>query len=209
MPIDYKPTSTQVSQRDVFARNSLARRYRDFIEAAVVNELQGAPSILDIGCGEGILLENLTARFPDKRLAGVDLSEENVKICRSLGLDVTLSDASDLKVPSDSFHACVLMSVLEHVESPGKSLREAWRVLQPGGRIVVLLPNDRFFKFARYLFLRFKEAREDYGHVSDWDPRRIRKELGSAGFDVIKGRNLPGPFWFQSFHHLSIGLKPV
>ncbi len=208
MPIDYKDTSTQVSQRDVFARNFLARTYRGFIEARVRSEVKDSGSILDVGCGEGILLENLTRRFPGKRIAGVDLSEENVRICRDLGLDVVLSDASDLKLPPESFDACVMMSVLEHVEDPGAALREAFRVLKPAGRLVVLLPNDGFFKFARYLFLRFKEARRDYGHVSEWNPARTREELGAAGFDIVRALNLPGPCWVMSLHHLCVGIKP-
>lgn len=208
MPIDYKDTSTQVSQREVFARNSLARYYRGFVEARVRSELRDSPRILDVGCGEGILLENLSRQYPDKALAGVDLSEENVRICRELGLDVILSDASDLELPADSFDACVMMSVLEHVENPGAALREARRVLAPGGRLIVLLPNDDFFRFARYLFLRFKEAREDYGHVSEWTPGRTRRQLEAAGFEVLRARNLPGFFWSLSLHHLCVGLKP-
>jgi 2-polyprenyl-3-methyl-5-hydroxy-6-metoxy-1,4-benzoquinol methylase len=207
MPIDYKDTSTQVSQRDVFARNLLARKYRGFLDSRILTELEASCSILDVGCGEGILLEKLAARYPGKRLAGVDLSEENVSICKGMGLDVMLSDASDLKVPSSSFDACVMMSVLEHVVDPRAALREAWRVLKPAGRLLVLLPNDGFFKLARYVFLRFKEAREDYGHVSEWDPARTREELAAAGFRVVKARNLPGPFWSLSLHHLCIGMK--
>ncbi len=208
MPIDYKDTSTRVSQREVFAGNLLARLYRNFVEAEVRSELRDSSRILDIGCGEGILLENLAERYPDKTLVGVDLSEENVRLCKGLGLDVSLGDASDLGLPPASFDACVMMSVLEHVEDPAAALREAWRVLEPGGRLVVLVPNDRLFKVARCLFLRFKEARADYGHVSEWDPARTRREMAAAGFDVVRARNLPGRLWGLSLHHLCTGLKP-
>jgi SAM-dependent methyltransferase len=208
MPIDYKASSTQVSQREVFARNALARMYRAYVEARVVDEVRDFSSILDIGCGEGILLEHLSARFPEKRLAGADLSPENVSICKGLGLDVVHADAGRLGLSDASFDACILMSVLEHVDDPQAALQEARRVLRPGGRLVVLLPNDAFFKVARYLFLRFREAREDYGHVSRWDPSRTRREVTAAGFKVIRTANIPGPWWVTSLHHLCVAEKP-
>ena len=208
MPIDYKHTSTQVSQRDVFSRNLLARQYRAFIDASILGELAQSLRILDIGCGEGILLERLRDRFPGKHLSGVDLSEENVRICRELGLDVSLGDACSLGLPPECLDACVMMSVLEHVEKPAAALREAWRVLVPGGLLIVLIPNDGLFRFARYVFLRFKEARRDYGHVSEWDPGSTREGVESAGFEIVGARNLPGPFWATSLHHLCIGKKP-
>jgi SAM-dependent methyltransferase len=207
VPIDYKDTSTQVSQRETFRRNFLARTYRNYVERRIQRELRAPPAILDVGCGEGILLENLRTAYPGKRLAGIDLSEENVRICRELGLDVAFGDACSLPFDAGSFDACVMMSVLEHVEGPRDALREARRVLRPGGLLVVLLPNDDFFRFARYLFLRFREARLDYGHVSHWDPAHTRQELETAGFEVTARYNIPGHLWALSLHHLCVGTK--
>jgi ubiquinone/menaquinone biosynthesis C-methylase UbiE len=115
--------------------------------------------ILDIGCGTGWLLRELTAVgvHPD-RLVGVDLLVERVRAARE-ATDVTVvrADASDLPYPDDCFDLALLITTLSSITKAGMRagvLREAERVVRPDGMIAVYdtrvgnPANDRVRKVA-------------------------------------------------------------
>lgn len=128
----------------------LARRYdadavayRDYwspvlIQAAgpLLNALGPAPAqnILDIGTGIGALYPSLRQKYPAASIVGVDrspgmLALAPAELCRAL------ADARRLPVAGGSVDLALMVFVLFHIESPADALREARRVLRPGGRI--------------------------------------------------------------------------
>lgn len=104
--------------------------------AALVSE--GA-RVLDVGCGDGALLERLIA---EKRVKGrgLELSQAGVNACVAKGLSVVQGDAdADLSFfPDNAFDFVILSKTIQAVKSPGKVLAELARI---GGRVVVSLPN--------------------------------------------------------------------
>ena len=96
----------------------------------------GTKRILDIGCGGGLLTNDLAAR--GHRVAGLDTMPENLAIARER--DVTRSvayyrgDAYALPFADGSFDAVCAMDLLEHVEDPARVIAEAARVLAPSGQ---------------------------------------------------------------------------
>ena len=96
----------------------------------------GCKRILDIGCGGGLLANDLAAR--GHRVAGLDMTPENLAIARAR--DVTQSvayyrgDAYALPFADGSFDAVCAMDLLEHVEDPARVIAEAARVLAPRGQ---------------------------------------------------------------------------
>ncbi|MFI9045957.1 class I SAM-dependent methyltransferase [Streptomyces sp. NPDC053427] len=98
--------------------------------------VQGSRRVLDLGCGDGLLLEYL-ARSDGRQLAGVDLSPQSLALARRrpalAGVRLEEGRAQELPFPDDSFDACVshlalmLMGEIEHV------VAEVARVLSPGG----------------------------------------------------------------------------
>lgn len=100
--------------------------------------------VIELGCGEGALSALIAARGCD--VLGVDLSERKISAARLAHPHVSFveSDILDLDLPAASFDTAVLAEVLEHVtERPGEEiLRAAWRLLRPGGRLVVSVPNE-------------------------------------------------------------------
>lgn len=101
--------------------------------------------MLDIGCGEGVLLGLLRDRGY-RRLAGFDLSPENVALCHADGLDVVaMHDATDLAsfAPGARYRVVFLIDVVEHLpkEDAVPVLRAVRARLEPGGTVIVRTPN--------------------------------------------------------------------
>ena len=76
--------------------------------------------------------------------------QENVAICESLQLPARWGDVYSLDVPDLSQDVVLFLEVIEHLSEPAIAIREIHRILRPGGRLVVLFPNDRdiFFRKA-------------------------------------------------------------
>lgn len=105
-------------------------------------------TVADLGCGTGQLLAELAPNV--RRLIGVDNSAAMLKAARRrLGepenVDLRRGDLQALPIEDGSCDAALLILALTYVENPPGVLREAARVLRPGGRVVVvdLLPHDR------------------------------------------------------------------
>jgi 2-polyprenyl-6-hydroxyphenyl methylase/3-demethylubiquinone-9 3-methyltransferase len=91
----------------------------------------GSP-LLDIGCGGGLL----APRLRGYRHVGVDVSATALAIAAEHGVEPVQARAESLPFPEDSFDVVVAGEILEHVEDLGATVREALRVLRPGGLFV-------------------------------------------------------------------------
>jgi methionine biosynthesis protein MetW len=122
-------------------------------------------NILDVGCGDGLLLEALSKKGIS--VSGIDISEEGAKKCREKGFDVSVIDAATERLPcSDgSFDSVIMLDILEHVYSPEVLIKEAIRVSKR--RIIIGVPNFSSFP-ARFQVLFGKVPENNLpnkGHV--------------------------------------------
>jgi SAM-dependent methyltransferase len=93
--------------------------------------------VLDIGCGTGGVLAHLG---PFGRAYGIDPSSEAAGYCRKRGVEMSLASGLDLPFPDQTFDAVLALDVIEHVDDDVGMLREARRVLRPGGVAVLTVP---------------------------------------------------------------------
>lgn len=115
----------------------LARR-----EAALAQRVsaQAGEKLLEIGCGEGANLHHL--RADGARRFGVDFSFAKASFARNAtGASTVTADGARLPFADGCFDAVLIRDVLHHVPEPAAVLAEARRVLEPGGRLLLVEPN--------------------------------------------------------------------
>jgi len=202
MPVTgFNQQQETIYQRDQYAKCGISRWHWDKRDQLALNLVRPTDrTLVDIGCGEGITLEKMHRLFHDRKVLGVDILSENIDICRRHGCRVEQGDVYDLPLLSESVDFVLLMEVIEHLEHPETAAQEIHRVLVPGGRLVIVFPNDRFFKIARILTLRFHEAAHDPGHIRQWAPHEMREFLKRKGLSSAFSRNMPFYFWPISLH---------
>lgn len=101
-----------------------------------LRRIPAEPDLVDIGCGDGFFLSLVGGT----RKRGLELNPDAVRRAREKGLDVREGLLPVL--PDASADVLTLFQVLEHVERPVEVLADAARVLRPGGRLFVAVPNN-------------------------------------------------------------------
>lgn len=103
--------------------------------------------ILDIGCGRGADLAEIADRVGDKGVVvGIDSSEKMISEAGLMNQDkpnvsLTCADGEKLPFSDGFFSAARSIRTLQHVPNPEKVIREMYRVVRPGGKVVVLDPD--------------------------------------------------------------------
>jgi ubiquinone/menaquinone biosynthesis C-methylase UbiE len=158
------------------------------VEEAIREALGDRPfrSLLDLGTGTGRILELFGSAIA--RGLGVDFSLDMLQLARArlerAGLrhcSVRQGDIYDLAVPDASFDVVIIHQVLHFLDDGGRAIREAARVLAPGGRLLVIdfAPHD-------LEFLREEHAHRRLGFASE----TVAQWMGGAGLDMVSHRSL-------------------
>jgi SAM-dependent methyltransferase len=165
--------------------------------SALLNHLPPQASVLDIGCGRGVVVRGLQQRGYNAR--GIDFDRDSILDSVEHGgyFPSEIGDLNHLPYRSGSFDAVLLAGTVEHVfQGPQCGFSEAYRVLRPGGFIVLTIP---YINIVRKLFLPFYLTRDiifSYFPESqqekffEWVFTRgeVTAMLSRAGFSVSESR---------------------
>ncbi len=176
--------------RLAFIRRQAERRFD--IEAPARRPLEGL-SLLDIGCGGGLLCEPM-ARL-GARVTGVDASERNVKTAaahahtQGLTIDYRVGTAEGLLAAGEGpFDIVLNMEVVEHVADPARFLGDTARLVAPGGMMIVATLNRTPKAFALAIIGAEHLLRWLPVGTHDWvkflRPDEVSGPLRTAGLDV-------------------------
>lgn len=171
--------------------------------------------VVDIGCGAGPGLRYLATR--GAVALGLDHSRYALEAALHLapGAGVALNDSTGgLPCASSSADLLLLSELVEHIPDACPLFAECWRVLRPGGRIVVTTPN--LWDIRRVLAPLVGgvwSGDTDPTHVNLYTPLRLARELQQAGFAQIRWHTGVKPAWWLSSRtlrlRLALGYPPL
>ena len=146
------------------------------IEQTIRRLAPQAKSVLEIGCGTGYTLGALRAALPAAELTGTELFDAGLEVARQRWSDVRLMQADACELPFDqSFDLVGAFDVLEHIDRHGTAVREAFRVLNPGGLLLVTVPQHQWLWSAADDFAR---------HERRYSRPALRDVVAQAGFRI-------------------------
>jgi 2-polyprenyl-3-methyl-5-hydroxy-6-metoxy-1,4-benzoquinol methylase len=141
-------------------------------------------SVLDVGCGEGVLTVEWAERLGDGRIVGIDLNDPKLRAewdKRSRGnLEFRAEEATRLSFGDDEFDLASAIEVLEHVPDPEVTVAEMARVASR--HLLVSVPREplwRGLNMARGAYLR--DLGNTPGHVNHWSKRAFVSLLSRYG----------------------------
>jgi len=173
--------------------NPVVKRLMANFEATLAELFAAADpqSLLDVGCGEGVLIHEWAQQLGDKRVVGIDLEEESIQAGwaqrQAPNLEYRIMKAEDLPFADDEFHVATAIEVLEHVPDPEHTVAEMARVASRW--LLVSVPREplwRGLNLARGAYV--KDLGNTPGHVNHWSKRSFVKMLEQHG-EVVQARS--------------------
>jgi 2-polyprenyl-3-methyl-5-hydroxy-6-metoxy-1,4-benzoquinol methylase len=173
--------------------NPVVRRLMRGFESALADLFaQAAPaSVLDVGCGEGVLTYRWAQQLGERRIVGIDLEDPKLRsewaTRQRPNLEYLASAADRLPFAANEFDLAAAIEVLEHVPDPAQTLAEMARV--SARHLLVSVPREplwRGLNMARGAYLR--ELGNTPGHVGHWSARAFTRLLRDYG-EVVEARS--------------------
>ena len=150
----------------------------------------GPRSLLDVGCGEGVLTQQWAQRLAG-RVVGIDLEDPVIQAewekRRAPNLEYRVMKAENLPFADDEFDMACAIEVLEHVPDPEHTVAEMARVAS--GHLLVSVPREplwRGLNMARGAY--WKDLGNTPGHVNHWSKRSFVALLSRHG-EVVQARS--------------------
>lgn len=157
----------------------------------------GAERAIEFGCGMGYNVRTLARQMPARQFVGVDLSPHHIRSAQHdaaglANLDFRIANYQQLNFDDESFDAVLAVETLCQTEDQSLAIAEAFRILRPGGRMVVIdcfrntpldeLDNDELRHAA--LLVEKTAAVDAFANVTDW-----QSMVTGVGFQIFDATN--------------------
>jgi len=191
--VDAEGTVTGNTYDKYGSSNPVVRRLMSAFERTL-DELfvqAGPASLLDVGCGEGVLTHKWAQRLGERRVVGIDLDDPLLHAewqgRQAPNLTYQVMKAENLPFADGEFDVAAAIEVLEHVPDPEHTVAEMARVAS--GHLLVSVPREplwRGLNMARGAYI--KDLGNTPGHLNHWSKRSFVQLLSRHG-DVVQARS--------------------
>lgn len=188
------------AHRDYYAAGSFDELRLRWTVDTFLPDSQGK-CILEIGCGDGMLLSLLKGA---NEVYGIEASATGVEKCIAQGIRATCLDVSSvpLPFPDDHFDCVIILETFEHLMNPYYALLEIRRVLKEDAKLICSVPNPKtghpylypgLFEFSNFRwFLQQSGFRIDRIEPWEWAPRESILPRTLRGNPVLRSRYVAG-----------------
>lgn len=162
-----------------------------YIEQILRANIAPGAHILDLGCGAGFIAIPLVRK--GYAVKGIDISENSLAVARQhappgLAVSFVKGNVSELREDSASYDAVLMMDLLEHLERPEEAIRQASRVLKPGGLLIFHTFNRTVFSYLVAVkgigILCRDPPKNIHVHRLFIKPKELRRMCAGAGLKV-------------------------
>ncbi len=166
-------------------RRLVLRDHVSFVREALENSGGGDDGrVLDVGCGNGLLLRLLGRG----KVVGLDFSRQALTLAwKQNGVPGACADLNSAPLAAASCSVITMFHLLEHLPDPARSLADARELLRPEGRLVVQVPNASCWQFR--LFGARWNGIDAPRHLFNYRQRDIENLLDFCGFEVLRRKH--------------------
>ena len=168
------------------SENPVVRRLMAGFERSLQDLFERAAprSVLDVGCGEGVLVQRWAKQLRDGRVVGIDLEEPSIQAGWAAhpapNLEYRVMEAANLPFAEDEFDLASAIEVLEHVPDPEHTVAEMARCAR--AHLLVSVPREplwRALNLARGAY--WSALGNTPGHLNHWSRRSFQRLLSRHG----------------------------
>jgi 2-polyprenyl-3-methyl-5-hydroxy-6-metoxy-1,4-benzoquinol methylase len=198
-------------------KQKIGAEFADKIEAIIGYK----GSIIEPACGTGDFV--IGAQNRGWKAKGVEMTQSYADAAREGGLDVEVASVEESKYLKEKYDAVLMLAMLEHLYEPIEMLKIAYEALNPGGLVVINVPNEASSLVNRLGNIYVKSYGMDWTmsmsptfspfHVVGFSPKSLKYALEKTGFEIVEitthsGANvLPSVGFRQKFESLALSVS--
>jgi 2-polyprenyl-3-methyl-5-hydroxy-6-metoxy-1,4-benzoquinol methylase len=183
MKVQFKSNHAKYSTRNPISKALVLNFFKE--TKAILSRVEYG-TILDVGCGEGHLLNYLCRTGMNKKFYAIDLDEKEIEAAKvncPFG-EFFIGSILKLPFPDDFADLVICTEVLEHVENPEAAVNELYRVTSHYALLSV--PNEPLWRALNIMrFHYLKDLGNTPGHVNHWSSISFANQL-SVKFNILK-----------------------
>lgn len=146
-------------------------------------------TVCDIGCGKGIFTKACVEIFFNSQIVGMDIDIKKIKDAQSgiPSASLFIANGTNIPIKSASCDLVLCLEVIEHQKNAEYLLKEIYRILKPGGVLLVSTPNMHSLTALTgkitYFLVRTKFLAFDKTHINLYHPKKLLCELSTFQFN--------------------------